>query len=48
MRVVWIDEAVVFALHEEHLAEHGGAIGIRDRGLLESALQIIQIGRAHV
>ena len=38
MPVVWIDEAVVFALHEEHLAEHGGAIGIRDPGLLESAL----------
>jgi len=38
MPIVWIDESVVFALHEEHLAEHGGAIGIRDRGLLESAL----------
>jgi death-on-curing protein len=38
MPVVWIDESVVFALHEEHLAEHGGAIGTRDRGLLESAL----------
>ena len=38
MPVVWIEESVVFALHEEHLAEHGGAVGIRDRGLLESAL----------
>lgn len=38
MAVVWIEETVVLALHEEHLAEHGGAVGIRDRGLLESAL----------
>jgi death-on-curing protein len=36
--IVWINESVVLALHEEHLAEHGGAVGIRDRGLLESAL----------
>ncbi len=38
MPVVWIGESVVFALHEEHLAEHGRAIDIRDRELLESAL----------
>lgn len=38
MAVVWIEETVVLALHEEHLAEHGGAVGIRDRGLLGSAL----------
>jgi len=38
MPVVWVEESVVLALHEEHLAEHGGAVGIRDRGLLESAL----------
>lgn len=38
MSVVWVDESVVLALHEEHLEEHGGAVGIRDRGLLESAL----------
>jgi death-on-curing protein len=31
-------EAVVLAVHEEQLAEHGGAPGIRDQGLLESAL----------
>lgn len=37
-RPVWIEEAVVLALHEEHLAEHGGAVGIRDGGLLQSAL----------
>ena len=28
----------VHALHEEQLAEHGGASGIRDEGLLKSAL----------
>jgi death-on-curing protein len=36
--VLWVDEAVVLALHEEHLAEHGGAMGLRDQGLLQSAL----------
>jgi len=36
--LVWIEESVVLALHEEHLAEHGGAVGIRDYGLLQSAL----------
>jgi death on curing protein len=36
--VIWVAEAVVLALHEELLAEHGGAVGMRDRGLLESAL----------
>ena len=35
---VWIDHAVVLAVHEEQLAEHGGAAGVRDAGLLESAL----------
>ncbi len=28
----------MIALHEEQLAEHGGGTGIRDRGLLQSAL----------
>jgi death-on-curing protein len=35
---VWIDPAVVMAVHDEQLAEHGGAAGVRDQGLLESAL----------
>ena len=35
---IWIDPAVVLAVHEEQLAEHGGAAGVRDVGLLESAL----------
>jgi death-on-curing protein len=36
--IYWVDEAVVLALHEEHLTEHGGAPGLRERGLLQSAL----------
>ena len=35
---VWIDKQVMLAVHEEQLAEHGGAAGIRDEGLLDSAL----------
>ncbi len=34
----WIDEAVVLAIHERQLAEHGGAGGLRDEALLHSAL----------
>lgn len=30
--------AVVLAVHDEQVAEHGGASGVRDLGLLESAL----------
>ena len=37
MAIIWIEEAVVLAIHEEQLAEHGGAVGIRDLGLLQSA-----------
>ncbi len=35
---VWIPKNVVLALHRRQLAEHGGADGIRDQGMLESAL----------
>jgi death-on-curing family protein len=35
---VWIDECEILAFHEELLARFGGAAGIRDAGLLESAL----------
>jgi death on curing protein len=35
---VWLDPGVIHAVHEEQLAEHGGAAGVRDAGLLESAL----------
>jgi death-on-curing protein len=35
---VWIEESVVWAVHEAQLAEHGGSAGVRDSGLLQSAL----------
>ena len=35
---VWIDPAVLLAVHDEQLAEHGGAADTRDAGLFESAL----------
>ena len=34
----WIDRRAIELLHDESLAEHGGASGLRDEGLLESAL----------
>jgi death-on-curing protein len=34
----WITERGLLLLHDESLAEHGGLAGIRDKGLLESAL----------
>lgn len=34
----WIEESVVWAVHEAQLAEHGGSAGVRDAGLLASAL----------
>jgi death on curing protein len=35
---VWIDERDALALHDRLLALHGGAAGVRDDGLLKSAL----------
>ena len=35
---VWIRQDVVLAMHEEALLQHGGPEGVRDLGLLESAL----------
>lgn len=35
---VWVDIAVALATHDEQLAEHGGAAGLRDRAMLESAM----------
>lgn len=35
---VWVSREVVLAIHDEQLAEHGGGTGLRDPGLLESAL----------
>jgi death-on-curing protein len=34
----WVSRAVIEAVHERQLAEHGGGIGVRDVNTLESAL----------
>ena len=34
----WLDTALIHAVHEEQLAEHGGGTGVRDANLLASAL----------
>ncbi len=36
---VWVQDDVVLAIHRRQIAEHGGLDGIRDKTLLESALQ---------
>jgi death-on-curing protein len=35
---IWLDPEMMLVAHDEQLAEHGGAAGVRDRGLFESAL----------
>jgi death-on-curing protein len=35
---IWLDEQVALAVHERALTVHGGADGVKDVGLLESAL----------
>ena len=34
----WLSKTVVLAMHERLLADHGGSPGLRDPGLLDSAL----------
>ena len=34
----WVDRHALLLLHDESLAEHGGLSGLRDAGLLDSAL----------
>lgn len=34
----WIDKRALLMLHDESLVDHGGAPGLRDEGLLDSAL----------
>jgi death-on-curing protein len=34
----WIDAKTIHAVHEYQLAEHGGLDGVRDAGLIESAM----------
>lgn len=35
---IWISAELAVAIHKRQLAEHGGADGVRDMGLLESAI----------
>lgn len=35
---VWLDAEIALAVHDRQLAEHGGGSGIRDPGMLDSAL----------
>ena len=35
---IWISVELAVAIHKRQLAEHGGADGVRDMGLLESAI----------
>lgn len=34
----WLSKDLMRAIHDEQLAEHGGGAGVRDDGLLDSAL----------
>lgn len=38
MAWLWVEASALALLHDEQLAEHGGSSGIRDHGLLASAL----------
>ncbi len=35
---VWLGLDIALAIHDRQLAEHGGLSGVRDQGMLESAL----------
>lgn len=36
--IVWLLEETIMAIHQRQIAEHGGSEGLRDEGLLSSAL----------
>ena len=36
--IVWLLEETIIAIHHRQIAEHGGGDGLRDEGLLSSAL----------
>lgn len=36
--IVWVDKALALTMHDRQLAEHGGGSGVRDEGMLDSAL----------
>ena len=35
---IWLNRTIIEALHADQVREHGGQLGIRDPGLLDSAL----------
>jgi len=35
---IWLTRQIIVAIHDEQLAIHGGASGLRDQGMLESTL----------
>jgi death on curing protein len=35
----WLDPVHMLAIHSDQIQAHGGSLGLRDRGLLESALE---------
>ena len=37
-KIVWLLEETIIAIHHRQVAEHGGGEGLRDEGLLSSAL----------
>ena len=45
--IIWIERPLAIAIHERQLAEHGGASGVRDNGLLDSALARPQQSHAY-
>jgi death-on-curing protein len=45
--IIWIERPLAIAIHERQLAEHGGGIGVRDNGLLDSALARPQQSHAY-
>ena len=45
--IVCLETALALAIHDRQLAEHGGRAGVRDEGLLESALARPQQLHAH-
>lgn len=52
MAPLWLSIDLILAVHDRQLAEHGGAAGVRDKSMLESALarpqQLLAYGGAGV
>lgn len=44
---VWLTSDIIKAIHSQQIAQHGGADGVRDEGLLESALARPRQKHAH-